>query len=119
MGCAAGTGGTRSSRTPRSSEVFRGRVASARLRGGRRGAGRTGSVRNRTAGAWVTQGLFIWGIPDRLLRFAWELAPALTSSTTSGTSLGVTVWDLFYVGLTIVVSAVLLLIVKGIETFER
>ena len=28
-------------------------------------------------------------------------------------------WDLFYVGLTIVVFAVMLLIVKGIETFER
>ncbi len=28
-------------------------------------------------------------------------------------------WDLFYVGLTLVVFAVLLLIVKGIETFER
>jgi hypothetical protein len=28
-------------------------------------------------------------------------------------------WDLFYVGLTIVVFAVLLLILKGIETFER
>ena len=35
------------------------------------------------------------------------------------TPLGVTVWDLFYVGLTIVVFAVLLLILKGIETFER
>jgi hypothetical protein len=35
------------------------------------------------------------------------------------TPLGVTVWDLFYVGLTLVVFAVLLLIVKGIETFER
>jgi hypothetical protein len=35
------------------------------------------------------------------------------------TSQGATVWDLFYVGLTIVVFAVLLLIVKGIETFER
>jgi hypothetical protein len=34
-------------------------------------------------------------------------------------TLGVTVWDLFYVGLTIVVFAVLLLILKGIETFER
>jgi hypothetical protein len=32
---------------------------------------------------------------------------------------GVTVWDLLYVGLTIVVFAVLILIVKGIETFER
>jgi len=29
------------------------------------------------------------------------------------------VWDLFYVGLTFVVFAVLILIVKGIETFER
>jgi hypothetical protein len=29
------------------------------------------------------------------------------------------VWDLFYIGLTIAVFAVLLLIVKGIETFER
>jgi len=36
-----------------------------------------------------------------------------------GTSQGVTVWDLFYVGLTIVVFAVLLLILKGIESFER
>ncbi len=44
------------------------------------------------------------------------------SSSTSGTPLGVTVWyqtDWFYVGLTIVVFAVLLLILKGIETFER
>jgi len=29
------------------------------------------------------------------------------------------VWDLFYVGLTIVVFAVLMLILKGIESFER
>jgi hypothetical protein len=29
------------------------------------------------------------------------------------------VWDLFYVGLTIVIFAVLLLILKGIESFER
>jgi hypothetical protein len=41
------------------------------------------------------------------------------SSATSGTSLGVTVWDLLYVGLTIVVFAVLILIVKGVERFER
>ena len=41
---------------------------------------------------------------------------------TSGSSLGVTVWyltDWFYVALTIVVFAVLLLILKGIESFER
>ena len=47
------------------------------------------------------------------------LTPARASSTTSGTSLGVTVWDLFYVGLTIVVFAVLILILKGVERFER
>jgi len=29
------------------------------------------------------------------------------------------VWDLFFVGLTIVVFAVLILIVKGVERFER
>jgi len=40
-------------------------------------------------------------------------------AVTSGSSLGVIVWDLFYVGLTIVIFAVLVLIVKGIETFER
>jgi hypothetical protein len=40
-------------------------------------------------------------------------------SLTSGSSLGVTVWDLFYVGLTIVVFAFMLLVLKGIETFER
>jgi hypothetical protein len=44
---------------------------------------------------------------------------ARRSTLTSGSLLGVTVWDLFYVGLTIVVFAVLLLILKGIETFER
>jgi hypothetical protein len=33
--------------------------------------------------------------------------------------LGVTVSDLLYVGLTIVVFAVLILIVKGVERFER
>jgi hypothetical protein len=42
---------------------------------------------------------------------------------TSGSSLGVTVpWyltDWFYVVLTIIVFAVLLLILKGIESFER
>ena len=42
-----------------------------------------------------------------------------TEHFTCGSSLGVTVWDLFYVGLTIVVFAVLFLIVKGIESFER
>ena len=44
---------------------------------------------------------------------------ARSSTLTSGSSLGVIVWDLFYVGLTIVVFAVLLLILRGIETFER
>jgi hypothetical protein len=48
---------------------------------------------------------------------AWLQGQA--SLNTRGTSLGVTVWDLFYVGLTIVVFAVLFLILKGIESFER
>jgi hypothetical protein len=56
-----------------------------------------------------------WLLTDICLGIAYARA----SCTTSGTSLGVTVWDLFYVGLTIVVFAVLFLIVKGIETFER
>jgi uncharacterized membrane protein len=51
------------------------------------------------------------------------MPPGVRRSTfTSGSSLGVTVWylsDWFYVVLTIVVFAVLLLIVKGIESFER
>ncbi len=55
--------------------------------------------------------------PFTEIRLGAGACPA--SSTTSGTSLGVTVWDLFYVGLTIVVFAALLLILKGIETFER
>jgi uncharacterized membrane protein len=49
-------------------------------------------------------------------------AHACNSTLTSGSSLGVTVWylsDWFYVVLTIVVFAVLLLILKGIESFER
>jgi hypothetical protein len=41
------------------------------------------------------------------------------SSDHDGTSLGVTVSDLLYVALTIVVFAVLLLILKGVERFER
>jgi hypothetical protein len=41
------------------------------------------------------------------------------SSIYDGTSLGVTVSDLLYVALTIVVFAVLLLILKGVERFER
>jgi hypothetical protein len=48
-----------------------------------------------------------------------EPAFGRAGTAAGGTSLGVTVWDLFYVGLTIVVFAVLLLILKGIEIFER
>ncbi len=48
-----------------------------------------------------------------------DVPHARASTTTSGTSLGVTVSDLLYVGLTILVFAVLLLIVKGVERFER
>jgi hypothetical protein len=46
-------------------------------------------------------------------------SPALTTDVHNGTSLGVTVSDLLYVVLTIVVFAVLFLILKGVERFER
>ena len=39
--------------------------------------------------------------------------------TSDGTSLGVIVSDVLYVALTVVVFAVLLLILKGVERFER
>ena len=52
-----------------------------------------------------------------MLCFRAQAYPGI--ALTSDSSLGVTVWDLFYVGLTIVVFAFLLLILKGIETFER
>ena len=82
-----------------------------------------GSVRNARAGAWVMQVAFIWGNPGAFTEIRLRAcACPRASSTTSGTSLGVTVWyltDWFYVGLTIVVFAVLLLILKGIESFER
>ena len=46
-------------------------------------------------------------------------AHARASFAIGSTSLGVTVQDLLYVGLTVVVFAVLILIVKGVERFER
>jgi hypothetical protein len=81
-----------------------------------------GFVRNATAGAWVVQVAFIRRKSGAITEIRLRLAYARASSSTSGTPLGVTVWyltDWFYVGLTIVVFAVLLLILKGIETFER
>ena len=47
--------------------------------------------------------------------------PGLTGLApfSDGTSLGVIVSDVVYVALTIVVFAVLLLILKGVERFER
>jgi hypothetical protein len=45
--------------------------------------------------------------------------PALTTDVHNGTSLGVIVSDVLYVALTIIVFAVLLLILKGVERFER
>lgn len=44
---------------------------------------------------------------------------ALTTHVHDGTSLGVPVSDVLYVALTLVVFAVLLLILKGVERFER
>jgi hypothetical protein len=73
--------------------------------------GRMESVRDHSRAAWVLLGIGIW--------------PA------QGCSLGTNVcvaeeapmepwWDdLFYIGLTIVVFAVLWLLVKGVERFER
>ena len=47
-------------------------------------------------------------IPERLLQTSHD-----------GTSLGVTVSDVLYVALTLVVFAVLFLILKGVERIER
>jgi hypothetical protein len=78
-----------------------------------------GSVRNPAAGAWVLQGRFSWVGPRPLTKDVLPGSGVPGIAMTSGSSLGVTVWDLFFVGLTIVIFAVLILIVKGIETFER
>ena len=78
-----------------------------------------GFVRNQIAGAWVMQVAFIRGKSGAFTEIRLRAAHAQASFTTSGTPLGVTVWDLFFVGLTIVVFAVLILIVKGVERFER
>ena len=43
----------------------------------------------------------------------------LTTDVHNGTSLGVIVSDVIYVALTLVVFAVLFLILKGVERFER
>jgi hypothetical protein len=56
-----------------------------------------------------------WGLTEICLGVAYARGVRSASDELQG----VTVWDLFYVGLTIVVFAVLLLILKGIETFER
>ena len=75
------------------------------------------SVRNAAAAAWVVLGrLFL-----RNSGASTEIRLSLLhvrASITSGTSLGVTVWYLrgSIVGLTIVVFAVLILILKGVET---
>ena len=77
-----------------------------------------GSVRNLRAAAWVTQGPFYLAIPERLLRRAWACT-SRAGPISNGTSLGVIVSDVLYVALTVVVFAVLLLILKGVERFER
>ena len=81
-----------------------------------------GFVRNAVAGAWVTQVAFIRRESGAFTEIRPRVCVCPGELSTSGTPLGVTVWyltDWFYVGLTIVVFAVLLLILKGIETFER
>jgi hypothetical protein len=81
-----------------------------------------GFVRNAVAGAWVMQVAFIQGTSGAFIEIRPRVCVCPGELSTSGTPLGVTVWyltDWFYVGLTIIVFAVLLLILKGIETFER
>ena len=78
-----------------------------------------GSVRNPRTAVWVAQGPFYPAIPERLLRHAWGLHQPGEPPISDGTSLGVIVSDVLYVALTIVVFAVLLLILKGVERFER
>ena len=82
-----------------------------------------GSVRNPAAPAWVPQGPLQMGRSRPLTKDVLLGFPCPQSTLTSGSSLGVTVpWyisDWFYVALTIVVFGVLLLILKGIESFER
>ena len=72
---------------------------------------------------WVLQGVLSWVAPEPLTRDVLLGCACPQSTLTSSSSQGVTVpWyisDWFYVGLTIVVFAVLYLILKGIETFER
>jgi hypothetical protein len=82
-----------------------------------------GSVRNPVVGAWVLQGRYQWVAPRPLTKSVLWACACRRSTLTSGSSLGVAVpWylqDWFYVVLTIVVFAFLLLVLKGIETFER
>ena len=59
------------------------------------------------------------GIHRPLLVLLRAAACAHGEHILSGTLLGVTVNDLLYIGLTIVVFAVLILLVKGVERFER
>lgn len=76
---------------------------------------RMGFVRNPASGAWVLQEAHI---PRRFPAFT-EICLRAAHALASVTSLGVIVSDLLYVGLTLVVFAVLLLILKGVERFER
>jgi hypothetical protein len=78
-----------------------------------------GSVRNPPAGAWVLQGRLLPVAPQPLTKAVLPGADGCPERSWQRLMQGVTVWDLFYVGLTIVVFAVLLLILKGTETFER
>jgi hypothetical protein len=67
----------------------------------------------------VLQGALFPGCPETLTDDVLAGRSLSASVFNSGSSQGVTVWDLFFVGLTIVVFAALFLIVKGIESFER
>jgi hypothetical protein len=90
-----------------------------------------GFVRNLAAAAWVLSGpksslvnraLIVpfgmrgWARPARQVR---QVMAGRVPQARKITRRGVAMLDLLYIGLTLVVFAVLILIVKGIETFER
>jgi hypothetical protein len=74
-------------------------------------AGRMELVRNRPGPAWVPHGR---GIPRAQRAFIDRLTHALPRRPLEDT-----MYDLLYIGLTIVAFGVLWLIVKGVEHFER
>jgi hypothetical protein len=78
-----------------------------------------GSVRSSGAGAWVLLRAYFRGNSRLLLIAAHVVTVCGTCAAYQRAYIGVTVADLGYVVLTLAVFGVLLLILKGIERFER